>query len=637
MRMLLDLEIAEERSLEGLDVKAAAPSGWVKITHICKTHPMPVWRVTTARHQLECAAKHLVITLFQGPVPADRLLPGDLIETESGPEAVIKSFFTGDTRPLFDLRVDSPDHVYYTDGIASHNSTGLGAAELFKLNVVNNYRSLYLAPLKEHIKTFADKLMDMQRGSVFPPEYILSKGLRNNMYYKESPKGGFLKLLHVLTDVSKVRGNSCGSVVVDEVQDFDPDHLPEIRQVQKAFPDSKSTIFAGTSKDMDTCLQHQYSIGSRGVWHVRCDCPDKWHPLNDVELIPKLMAVDGIRCPHSRRLLNPFNGEFVHEDSRMLELNQVSFHLPQIIVPEYATGNAFLQIWKDFKSYPFNKFLQEVMGIAVDAGYSEITEQDLRRCCSDRTFAQIQKDFFSGKTRYVKLFSGCDWGGSDWNRATKTKQSYTVHTIYGMLGDGRMELIYAYRYAGQHYQDIAGQIVAAHNKFKTFAIGTDQGGGSYYNAYLRDCGRIQTDRIISFQYTDTKLVLERIPHPDANVMSLHRTDSISALFNDIKSQKIIFPRWDECEGFVTDFLNTRRNLTETQTGRSIMRYIRAGAKADDFMQSTNYAVMMKRIVTRESVIPNQQILTELAQMFGMAPIQTSVASAMTHMGGYFNG
>lgn len=635
--MLLASEIVDERSVEHLDLTVSAPEGDVRVTHVCRTVPMRVWRLVTETLELECAGSHIVITPVHGPRQVDLLRPGDSVYTSTGMEAVVSCTDTGEVRELFDLRVESDSHTYFTNGILSHNSTGLGAAELFQLYVMRNYRSVYIAPLKEHIKTFADKLMDMQRASIYPPEYVTSKGLRNNMYYKESPNGGFLRLMHILTDPTKIRGISAGAIRVDEAQDFDSEHLPEIDQVQKAFRDTKTTVFAGTSKDLDTCLEHQFQIGSRGIWHLRCGCKDKWHALNDSELLPRMMSVDGLRCPHTNILLNPIDGEFIHEDSRMLEMNQASFHLPQLIVPEYASGPAFADIWRDYKRYPYKKFLQEVMGIAVDAGLSELTETDLKKCCSDKTFDQLQQAYLKGKTRYVYVVSGVDWGGSDWNPATRTKQSYTVHTIYGLTKDGVMELIYARRYAGMHYQDIIGTIIEAHNKFKCFAIGTDNGGGAYYNAMLRDCGRIRSDRIINFQYTDTHMMLERIEHPHANLMSLHRTDSISALIVDIKSQKIRFPRWDDCEGFVTDFLNMRRNITETQTGRAIMRYIKHGAKADDFMQSTNYATMMKRILVRESTIPNQQILKELGALFGTGPAQPTLLSQISNMGGYVSG
>jgi hypothetical protein len=639
--VLLAHEIAEERSVEHLDRKVLAPDGnYVRVTHVYKTIPLAVWRLVTKSHQLEGSAKHLVVT-GRDTVPMDEIKNGDVILTVTGWEPLISVYDTGQRRELYDLRVESDAHLYFTSGIASHNSTGIVSAELFKFNIIPRYRVLYITPLKEQAKTIADMMLDMQRGSVYPPAYLTSRGYRNNMYYKESPKGGSIKLLHILTDPSKARGNSIANVVIDESQDFDPEHLPEIEQVQKAFPDSRSTLFAGTSKDLDTCLEAQYRMGSRAVWNVPCSCPKKFHSMDpdDRETIKAMISIDGLQCPDvAGKMLNPAAGEFVHADRSKLLLNMPSFHLPQVIVPAYSRGEGFADIYKYFHKYPFNKFLQEVWGIAVDSGMTEISEGDLQRCCTTKTFAQTQKDYMEGRVRYVKVISGVDWGGSDWEPSYRSKLSYTVHTIYGMRGDGNMDLIHARDYSGMNYREIAGMIVADHNKYKAFAMGTDNGGGAYYNAYMRDCGRIPTNLIIHFQYTDTKLMLDRIPHPEAHIMSLHRSDSISALIADIKDQKISWPRWDESSRLVMHCLNIRRNITEAPSGKTILRYIKHGARADDFFMSTNYAVMMKRIINREPLIPNQQVIDQLRNLFGIA-IPNDLASRMGDYmdGGYVSG
>lgn len=361
--------------------------------------------------------------------------------------------------------------------------------------------------------------------------------------------------------------------------------------MQKAFPNDRLTIFAGTSKDLDTCLEAQYRLGSRGVWHVPCSCPKKFHSLGDPEIVPNMMvSPEGLRCPDNRHLrINPMAGEFVHEDRSKLRLNMPSFHLPQVIVPEYAQGHGFMDVWQYYQRYTaagqFKKFLQEVWGIAVESGMTELSETDLKKCCTDKTFARTQADYFDDKVRYAKVFSGIDWGGSDWEPAYRSKLSYTVHVIYGMRNDGSMDLLYAFRYASMNYREIAQHIVAAHNKYKAFAMGTDNGGGAYYNAHMRDCGQIPSNLLIHFQYTDTKLMLDRIAHPESNLMSLHRSDSISAVLADIKDQRISWPRWDESSPFALDCLNVRRNITEAPSGRTIMRYIKHGARADDFLMA----------------------------------------------------
>jgi len=614
--MLTAEEIAEERCVTHLGIRVRSLEGYLDVTHVCKTIPLPVWELKTTRRSLVCAASHLVVLGddIGDCCPVERLAPGCTVVSEDGLEVVMSVTDMHETRELYDLRVEGPDHVYFTNGILSHNSTGIGGSLLYKLNMLDHYRALYIAPLKDQVKTFADRLQDMQRGSVFSPDTIIGKGLRNNLYYKESLRGGSLRLQNLLTDPSRVRGQSVDDILVDEAQDFDMDHLPELAQVQKASK-RPSRVFAGTSKELETCLEVQFQQGSRGVWHVRGGKPGLWWSLNDPEVIDKIITVDGLRCPETKRLLNPMSGEFIHEDMRRLHAGFPSFHLPQIIVPEYTSGEKWLEIWHDFKHYPRPKFLKEVMGIPVASGNREITEDDLKKMCDpEQTFGKIQAELLSGKRRYHYIISGCDWGGSDYNPATATKQSYTVHVMLGITHDGNFDLIHAQRYAGMAYQDIAGHIVHNHNKFNGFAIAADNGVGHYYNAYLRDCGKVRSDRLILFQYNDVKDFMAQIENSMFNLYSLNRTDSISALFSDVKPPKMRLrcPRWDESSTYLMDFLNSIRSVTETPSGRSIMRYIRHGSKADDFMQAVNFAVTLGRVILREPLIPSQQLLDELS-------------------------
>jgi hypothetical protein len=87
-----------------------------------------------------------------------------------------------------------------------------------------------------------------------------------------------------------------------------------------------------------------------------------------------------------------------------------------------------------------------------------------------------------------------------------------------------------------------------------------------------------------------------------------------------------------------DCLNMRRNITETPTGKGIMRYLKDPKRADDFMHSTNYAAMMRRIILKEPTIPNQQLVRELAGTFGTGPAYVRGADAtMAMVGEYISG
>lgn len=602
----------------------STPSGYSAILSVCKTVPLPQWVLETDNHLLVCVDFHLVVSA-RGILRVCKLRVGDQVRTADGIEEVKRVHDTGRREHMYDLEIDTEDHLYYTDGILSHNSTGLGIGALFDLNIREGNRALYLAPMQDHVKTFADKLRDMERGSIFSPDVALSKNLRNNLFYKESETGGSLRLMHVLSDVTKVRGQSIMKVMIDEAQDFDPGHLPEIAQAQRAFPDDRCTIFAGTSKDIDTCLETQYQAGSRGVWHIRGHTKGDWYSLNDPDTVKKILTVDGLVCPKTSKPLNPLDGEFVHEDRRRLLAGRPSFHLPQLIVPKYAAGQAYQQIWQDSLDYSWDKFLMEVMGIPVAAGLTELGIEDLKRCCDpDVTFQHYRTRAAKNKLRYKYIVSGCDWGGSDFNMATRSKLSYTVHVVYGVTADGRFDLLHAHKYSGMKYDEIAGMIVHDHNFFKASAIATDNGAGHYYNAYLADCGRIPKGNLIVMNYTDNKLFLSRIDNDSPfNLFSLHRSDSISSLIQNIRDKRLRFPRWDLSKGFLEDILNIRRNITENPSGRGIMRYIKAGNRADDFMQATNFALTLAKAILGESIIANRAAVEDIRKTIGGSAVRVS--------------
>lgn len=614
--MLTEKEIAEERCVTHLGVKVKTRDGFADVTHVCKTIPLPAWEIKTTRHALVCAHDHLIMAGDDSEAcyPAKRLVPGNTVVTVDGVDTVVASYDLNETREFYDLKVDNECHTYFTGGILSHNSTGIGGSIIYKLETMKARKSLYIAPLQEQVKTFADRLQDMHRGSIFSPAGRSSNGLRSNLYYKESPMLGSTRLMHLLTDPSKVRGISVDDVIIDEAQDFDSSHMEELVQVQKA-SSTPTGIIAGTSKELETFLETHYQAGSRGVWYIRGGKPGLWYSLNDPETLDRIITVRGLRCPETGRMLNPFHGQFVHEDARRLLEGFPSFHLPQIIVPDYASGSKWLEIWTAFSKWPRHKFLKEVMGIPVSSGHREINEDDLKRMCDPNlTFAKIRDELASGKRSYRYIVSGCDWGGSDYNPATKTKLSYTVHAMIGITHDGNFDLLHAHRYAEMPYQDIAAHIVSNHNKLNGFAIAADNGVGQYYNAYMRDCGAIRSDRLILFQYNDVKDYMSRIENPLFNLYSLNRTDSISALFAEIKAPKLRLrcPRWDESAPYLLDFLNSIRVVTERPDGRGILRYVKPGSKADDFMQAINFAVNLARVILRDDLLPSQQLVDEMS-------------------------
>ena len=407
-----------------------------------------------------------------------------------------------------------------------------------------------------------------------------------------------------------------GGIAVHNCQNMNPDLIFEIEMTMKDSEFASMNV-AGTSLDKSTYLEQSYQAGSRGVWMIP-DGGKKWWSLGDPKDILQLMHVDGLKSPLTGRMLNPLTGQFVHEEPRMMAMGKPSFHLPQIIVPAYSRGKKWLEVYRHFKNPQVteSQFMREVMGIPTEDGFQELTEEDLKACCDPNlTFDILQAAVVSGHTRYAHVSTGCDWGGSDPKVTSRMKRSYTVSTMLGVLPDGRMDCIYGRRYPSKDYREIGGEIVNAHRKFSGTLISADNGGGNYYNVHIRDSGMIPLTSFICYNYSDNlKEFLQPIDHPSFNLYSLARTDSLTMLFETIKSRRIRFPRWEESSTFLNDLLNIVRNITSSETtGRKLTRYVRIANRADDFAHALNYALTTARVALQEPGIPDRHIITQLQQ------------------------
>lgn len=98
------------------------PTGYSKIKHSHKTVEYQIWEVQTENHQLECADTHIVIDEHGQEVYVKDLYPGKNIQTKNKPEQVISVTQTCQSENMYDIELDDSDHVYYTNGILSHNS-----------------------------------------------------------------------------------------------------------------------------------------------------------------------------------------------------------------------------------------------------------------------------------------------------------------------------------------------------------------------------------------------------------------------------------------------------------------------------------------------------------------------------------
>jgi hypothetical protein len=514
-------------------------------------------------------------------------------------------------------------------------STTLVARQRMYADILSGFASLYIVPHTQYLNSYAERFRAMDKKFRFP---IIDKDTyKQNKYFKEYPRGNTIRMIRTGESPDDARSLSADEDIFDESQHMDPEFEVVIDQTLKASKIA-ARYYAGTSLTTDTFLEAKYQEGSKGTWHV----PTKnnaggreWVNCGNAEEILECIKPEGLISPYDGTPLRVEDGEYVHEELDAHDRGLISFHTPQIIVPEFVNqiDKWYNEIYSFYKNKNLSQFLQEVMGIPQDDGHREISLEDLQNmCCLPDTQLGLEKKAQMNQYRYV--VSGCDWGGSDYSIVNRTKVSFTVHVILGVTADRNIDILWMQQYSGMAYHDIARRIAEDHKRFHGNVLASDAGVGFTYNTFLREAGYIRPDKHIILRYTgpNTKLFSRGMDGSTMyNEYTLNKTESITSLFEAIKrvnedgspNPRVRCYAWMEAQKHLMEFLNVYRNLSETDGGAQRFTYRRHGSKADDTLHAINFAFVACRVLLGEPLIEDphlkQQIHALLSSAYSAGP------------------
>lgn len=187
------------------------PNGYKPVSKAMLTEPYDEYKLTTVSDKtLHAADDHIVILEDGSECFMRDLESGMRVKCEKVPEIVEHCVPTGLTHDMYDFEV--PDgHVYYTDGILSHNTTTSAA---YLLHQAITRPNITIAILANKGSTAAEILERIKFAYENLP-WFLQVGVKTwNKSYIELGNGS--KIITAATSSSSIRGKSINILFLDE-------------------------------------------------------------------------------------------------------------------------------------------------------------------------------------------------------------------------------------------------------------------------------------------------------------------------------------------------------------------------------------------------------------------------------------
>lgn len=235
--------------IELSDWEVESEEGWVDISSVNKTISYEIYEVVLEDGRvLKCADTHIFIDADDNEVFAEHSM-GKELKTNQGNKKVVSVTSSGEFENMYDLTVNSEKHLYYGDGVLSHNSTTTAACVLHYL-LFQEYKTV--AILANKAATAREILGRIQKMYEFLPLWM-QVGITS--WNKGSfSLGNGCKVVAASTSSSAIRGESISWLVLDEFAFVPPNQATEF--FESVYPtissgqESKISVFS-TPKGMN--------------------------------------------------------------------------------------------------------------------------------------------------------------------------------------------------------------------------------------------------------------------------------------------------------------------------------------------------------------------------------------------------
>jgi intein/homing endonuclease len=382
--------------------------------------------------------------------------------------------------------------------------------------------------------------------------------------------------------VSNCRGIPADVICLDELQDLLTDNIPVIEECA-SHSHMKIFMYAGTPKSLDNTIEYYWSqYSTQNEWAVPCHrhtyliggttIKAHWNILSEDHIGEHYLICD--KC-QKQIIPNDDMAQWVAQNPGIMKeipKPYEGYRIPQLMVPWLPWED----ILQKYKTYPRDRFYNEVLGLSYDSGTRPLTQQDVIENCAsyikldDASIEKVRANLASS----FPIYAGVDWGTGE--------GSYTLLSL-GTYVNNLFQTFYYKRFEGREAdpQTQLEEIISIIEKWQVRKVGCDYGGGFWPNdALTRKFGM---GRIVKYQYSTPN---QKVRWEDGLKRFLvNRTEVMSDIFNAIKRRDVFrFPNWQQFKHpFGSDFLNI---FSEYNEQRRMNEYKKSPGSTDDSFHST---------------------------------------------------
>lgn len=519
-----------------------------------------------------------------------------------------KPLTLNDYRPFSPLMyADRPKQLIVKSGRQVGKSLNLSVSSILLPGQNPSFNTLVVTPLAEQVRRIMTIYVKPLMQDSTLPSLWFGPGTRSTLYQHEFPNRSNLILSFASLSADRIRGIAADAVFFDEIQDFDPDHLPVITSTTDA---SQYGLiqYTGTPKSLDNTLHGLWLSSSQAEWVTKCPACGYWNiPAAEYDLLDMIgpwhenisEECPATLCAKCRRPVNPRFGHWEHRYPDKKE-RFAGYHIPQVILPlHFASKNRWrtlLEKQHGASNTSTALFYNEILGESVDAGQKLVTVTDLNAAgCLPWTNNpnNPSPEIRARRDRYLWTTLSADWSGGG-----EKGISFTVLTFLGILPDGTVDCLWGKRLTSSldHVAE-AQECLYWMKYFRADSLTHDYGGaGSLRETFLIQAG-VPEESIVPVEYvTSAKYNLITVAEPTKYHSRRHyRADKSRSLLytaGSLSRGMLRFFKYDggtanSVDSLMDDYLALYEESTVSFAGTSRYMIKRHHSLRDDFAQAVN--------------------------------------------------